>query len=81
MTSAILKGVGTYNEYYSASLYLQSKDIRTIAMSLYTFTGPLGNRYNMICAGVIHFPLPALIIFIVCQKQIYSGITAGAVKG
>jgi len=25
--------------------------------------------------------LPALIIFIVCQKQIYSGITAGAVKG
>ena len=81
VTSAILKGVGTYNEYYSASLYLQSKDIRTIAMSLYTFTGPLGNRYNMICAGVIISLLPALIIFIVCQKQIYSGITAGAVKG
>ena len=50
-------------------------------MSLYTFTGPLGNRYNMICAGVIISLLPALIIFIVCQKQIYSGITAGAVKG
>ena len=81
VTSAILKGVGTYNEYYSASLYLQSEDIRTIAMSLYTFTGPLGNRYNMICAGVIISLLPALIIFIVCQKQIYSGITAGAVKG
>jgi len=81
VTSAILKGVGTYNEYYAASLYLQSKDIRTIAMSLYTFTGPLGNRYNMICAGVIISLLPALIIFIVCQKQIYSGITAGAVKG
>ena len=75
VTSAILKGVGTYNEYYAASLYLQSKDIRTIAMSLYTFTGPLGNRYNMICAGVIISLLPALIIFIVCQKQIYSGIT------
>ncbi len=81
VTSAILKGVNTYNEYYSASLYLQDQNIRTIALSLYTFTGPLGNRYNLICAGVIISLLPALIVFIICQKQIYSGITAGAVKG
>ena len=50
-------------------------------MSLYTFTGPLGSQYNLICAGVIISLLPALIVFVVCQKQIYSGITAGAVKG
>ena len=81
VTSMILKGVNTYNEYYAASLYLQDQNIRTIAMSLYTFTGPLGSRYNLICAGVIISLLPALIIFIICQKQIYSGITAGAVKG
>ena len=81
VTSMILKGVNTYNEYYAASLYLQDQNIRTVAMSLYTFTGPLGNRYNLICAGVIISLLPALIIFIICQKQIYSGITAGAVKG
>lgn len=81
VTSMILKGVGTYNEYYAASLYLQKPDLKTVAISLYTFTGPLGNKYNMICAGVIISLLPALIIFILCQKQIYSGITAGAVKG
>lgn len=81
VTSMILKGVNTYNEYYAASLYLQDQEIRTIAMSLYTFTGPLGSRYNLICAGVIISLLPALILFIICQKQIYSGITAGAVKG
>ena len=81
VTSMILKGVNTYNEYYAANLYLQDQNICTIALSLYTFTGPLGNRYNMICAGVIISLLPALILFIICQKQIYSGITAGAVKG
>ena len=37
--------------------------------------------YNMICAGVIISFIPALILFIVCQKQIYNGIAAGAVKG
>ncbi len=81
VTACILKGVGIYNEYYAASLYLQSKEIRTMAISLYTFVGPMGSQYNLICAGVILSLLPALIVFILCQKQIYSGITAGAVKG
>ena len=82
ITSCILKGVGTYNEYYCANLYLQDKKkYPTVATSLYTFVGPLGSKYNLICAGVIISLLPALILFICCQKQIYSGLTAGAVKG
>lgn len=82
VTSCILKGVGTYNEYYMANLYLQDKQkLPTVATSLYTFVGPLGSKYNLICAGVIISLLPALIVFITCQKQIYSGLTAGAVKG
>lgn len=82
VTSCILKGVGTYNEYYAANLYLQNKKLLpTVATSLYTFVGPLGSKYNLICAGVIISLLPALIVFITCQKQIYSGLTSGAVKG
>ena len=82
VTSCILKGVGTYNEYYCANLYLQDKKrYPTVATSLYTFVGPLGSKYNLICAGVIISLLPALILFITCQKQIYSGLTAGSVKG
>ncbi len=81
VTSCILKGVGVYNEYYCANLYLQKKELHTMATSLYTFVGPMGSQYNLICAGVIISLLPALIVFILCQKQIYSGIAAGAVKG
>lgn len=81
VTACILKGVGVYNEYYAANLYLNKKELKTMAISLYTFTGPLGNQYNLICAGVIISLLPALIVFVLCQKQIYRGITAGAVKG
>ena len=82
VTSCILKGVGTYNEYYNANLYLQNKKLYpTVATSLYTFVGPLGSKYNLICAGVIISLLPALIVFITCQKQIYSGLTSGSVKG
>lgn len=82
VTSAILKAVGVYNEYYCANLYLQDRArLATVATSLLSFTGPMGSRYNMICAGVIVSMLPALIVFLACQKQIYNGIAAGAVKG
>ena len=82
VTVLILKGVSTYNEYYMANLYLQDKSkLVVVATSLYTFTGPMGNQYNYICAGVLITLLPALIIFLCCQKQIYGGLAAGAVKG
>ena len=40
-----------------------------------------GVAYNLICAGVILTLIPMLVIFIACQKQIYSGLAAGSVKG
>jgi multiple sugar transport system permease protein len=82
VTCMILKGVATYNEYYMANLYLQDKNrLQVVSTSLYTFTGPMGNQYNLICAGVIITILPALVVFILCQKRIYAGLAAGAVKG
>ena len=82
ITSMILKGVSTYNEYYMANLYLQDKTrLQVVATSLYKFTGPMGNQYNYICAGVIITIIPALVVFILCQKRIYNGLAQGAVKG
>ena len=81
VTSAILKGVSTYNEYYMANLYLQDKKVfPVVSTSLFTFTGPMGSQYNYICAGVLITVIPMLILFICCQKQIYSGMAQGAVK-
>lgn len=78
VTCMILKGVGVYNEYYMSNLYIPG---RTISTALYKFTGPFGSQYNYICAGVLITIIPALIVFIICQKQIYSGLAVGAVKG
>ena len=65
-----------------AGLYLQDKTrFQVVSTSLYVFTGPMGSQYNYICAGVLITSIPALIIFLLCQDQIYSGMTAGAVKG
>lgn len=81
MTSLVLKGVSVYNEYYSSNLYLQLPELKTISTALYTFTDPYGNQYNYICSGVIITIIPILIFFLVFQKQVYSGMANGAVKG
>ena len=81
VTSLVLKGVGVYNEYYASNLYLQTAELKTISTALYTFTGPYGNQYNYICAGVLITIIPILVLFLFFQKQVYSGMAAGAVKG
>ncbi|MDD2647457.1 MAG: carbohydrate ABC transporter permease [Eubacteriales bacterium] len=82
VTCMILKGVGIYNEYYNASLYLQSKNkYKTVSTALYNYLGPTKSQYEIICAGVLICIVPILIIFLVFQKQVYSGMTNGAVKG
>ena len=81
ITVAVLKGVGVYNEYYSANLYLQSNSWRTISTALYSFSGPFKSSYNIICAGVLLTLIPSLIVFLVFQKQVYAGLASGSVKG
>ena len=81
ITVAVLKGVGVYNEYYSANLYLQSNSWRTISTALYSFSGPFKSSYNIICAGVLLTLIPSLIVFLIFQKQVYAGLASGSVKG
>lgn len=81
VTSLVLKGVSVYNEYYMSNLYLQTRELRTISTALYAFTGPYGNQYNYICAGVLITIIPIFILFLIFQKQVYGGMAAGAVKG
>lgn len=82
VTCMILKGVMIYNEYYNANLYLQSKDkFKTVSTALYVYLGPTKSQYEMICAGVLICIIPILIIFLIFQREVYAGMTNGAVKG
>lgn len=80
VTVLIIKGVGFYNEFYTPFLYTPSSELAVISTALFKFKGPFGSQWEVICAGVIITMIPALIIFLALQKQLYSGLTSGAVK-
>ena len=80
VTILIIKGVNFYNEFYTPFLYMPSADLAVISTALFKFKGPYGTQWEIICAGVIITIIPALITFLLLQKQIYSGLTQGSVK-
>lgn len=80
-TVIIIKGVAVYNDFYIPFLYMPKASLGVISTTLFKFKGPYGSQWEVICAGVVIAIIPTLIAFLTLQKYIYSGLTAGSVKG
>ena len=77
LTSAIIRAIFVYNEYYLANIYLIDKSkYQTVTTLLNSLSGPFAADYPVICAGVILAILPTVIGFISFQKRIYNGLSS-----
>jgi ABC-type glycerol-3-phosphate transport system permease component len=79
-TVVIIKGIAIYNEFYIPFLYLRSPNLNVISTALFRFKGPYGAQWETIAACTMIVIVPTLVIFLLLQRFIYNGITAGATK-
>ncbi len=79
-TVVIIKGIAVYNEFYIPFLYLRSPELNVISTALFRFKGPYGAQWETIAACTMIVILPTVVIFLLLQRFIYNGITAGATK-
>ena len=79
-TVVIIKGIAIYNEFYIPFLYMRSADLSVISTALFRFKGPYGAQWETIAACTMIVLLPTMVIFLLLQRFIYNGITAGATK-
>lgn len=79
-TVLIIKVIGIYNDFYTPQLYMPSEELSVVSTSLYRFMGPYGAKWEIIFAGIVICIIPALVIFLALQKQIYAGLVNGSVK-
>jgi multiple sugar transport system permease protein len=70
-----------YNEFFWATVLLQSGDKFPVTSSLNNLKGQFFVDYNLLSAGSVLVALPPVIVFFVLQKQFVSGLTLGATKG
>jgi multiple sugar transport system permease protein len=60
---------------------LTSADTMTIPVGIRLFVGNYQNRFDLMMAAATVATLPVMVIFLMLQKYIVKGLTAGAVKG
>lgn len=79
-TLVILNVLAFWNDYLLPSLVLGKKELYTLPLSTYTFYGTYSADYGVIMAALVLTVAPILILYLFLQKQIISGVVAGAVK-
>jgi N,N'-diacetylchitobiose transport system permease protein len=70
-----------WNDYLIAYVLLRSPERQTLGIWLASFTTNHGTEWGGVMAGSTLFAIPAVVFFLLVQRRVVSGLTAGAVKG
>lgn len=70
-----------HNEFVLPLYFLNDTAKWPMSLDVYNFFGRYSREWNLICADVLLTSLPVVTLYLLRQKQIVGGQTAGAVKG
>ena len=79
-TLIIIKAVTVINDMYIPYLYMPSTKNATLTTTLMTFNSAQTGTWNVLSAMIVIILVPTIIVYIMLQKYIFAGITAGAIK-
>ena len=80
-TVVVLTFLNTWNEFVSPLYFLGNSEKWPMTLSVYNFFGMYFKDWNLVCADILLTSLPVIIVYLLGQKYIVSGMTSGAVKG
>jgi raffinose/stachyose/melibiose transport system permease protein len=77
-TVAILTFVAAWNEFFLALLFIHNPDLLTLPLGLQTFFFQYHVQWPYYFAGLSTAIIPIVIVYLALQRQLISGMTAGA---
>jgi len=80
-TIAIIGFQAMWNELPFSLLILQSQELRTLTVGIAMMRGEFGLRVPILSAALVIAMVVPLVVFLLFQRYITLGVTAGAVKG
>lgn len=78
VTIAILQSIGIWNEFLLALLFIYDDELKTIPVGLLAFYGYHNVNYKLVFSALSITTIPVIIVYFIFEKQIVSGLTAGA---
>ena len=81
VATAIFAFIQAWNDYIIAYVLLRSPDHQTLTVWLASFTTSRGTDWGPLMAGATLTSVPVVAFFLLVQRHVTAGLTAGAVKG
>ena len=79
--TALFSFMTGWNEFILAATLMDKEAMYTAPVGLRFFVGGFQQQWGYFAAGAIIVSIPVVVLFLVLQKYLVSGLTAGAVKG
>lgn len=80
LVTGILVFLQSFGEYVYARSMISEDDLQTATVGLSAFLGPNTSDWNGMMTYAAIYVTPILIVFVLLQRRIVSGLTAGALK-
>ncbi len=80
-TTAIIAFISAWNEFMFALVLVTKDEMRTVPIAISMFPGEYSVPWGDMSAASIVATIPIIIVVLICQKRIISGLTSGAIKG
>lgn len=80
-TAGVIQFLLSWNEFQFALTLTGNTQRRTLPIALYYFKSAFASDYGAMFAATVVVIVPSIILFVLLQKQIISGLAAGSVKG
>ncbi|MGN6126579.1 MAG: carbohydrate ABC transporter permease [Humibacter sp.] len=81
ISTSVFAFINAWNDYITAYVMLQDQSKYTLPVWLVSFSTNEGTDYGGLIAASVLFSLPVVIFFMIVQRNLVSGMSAGAVKG
>jgi raffinose/stachyose/melibiose transport system permease protein len=78
---AVLTMVFSWNDFFLPLLVLNSEKLYTLPLGIMQFQGQFGTDWARVLAFVTLSLIPTIAFYLLAERQIIAGLTAGAVKG
>ncbi len=80
-TVSIFAFLWSYNDLFTQSFFLRLPKSKTVTLLLNEISSQAGTDYGKMAAAVVLVVVPVVLVYILLQKNIIKGMTAGAIKG
>lgn len=79
-TCAIFTFLGSWDEFVWALTVINDPDNRTLPIGIALFRGQHGTNWGLVFAASVIAVLPVIVVYVLFQRRIVSGLTSGALK-